>query len=339
MMPTSHEPCLTVVGCDYRVASASWRGALRLSELERAALAAEAAELAGARGLMILDTCARTEWIADGGNARRVSAVLSARMVERWSGLRPRPSPYVRIAAHAARHCLRVAVGLESFTPGEREIAGQWHDAFEGARREGRSSPGLERLASAVGRSVRRVERTTSFRDASRGVHHVVIETLTAVLGALPDGRVGIAGLGSIGTRVADALEQAGCRVVRFNRSDRGTALALAGLPAHVPRLDALVVATSAPHAVLDAAFLAAHERARPLLVLDLGVPPQVVGEQPTVTVLGIDRLAMRARGPDDEQARRATNEVERALRELLRSSRFVVAAASLNVASPAQDA
>lgn len=338
-MTPSHEPCLIVVGCDYRVASASWRGALRLSELERAALAAEVAGLAGARGLMVLDTCARTEWIGDGGDARKLSAVLSARMVERWSGLRPRPSPYVRLAAHAARHCLRVAVGLESFTPGEREIAGQWHDALEAARREGRASPGLERLASAVGRAVRRVERTTSFRDASRGVHQVVMDTLDAALGGLPDRRVAVAGLGSIGARVGDALERAGCRVVRFNRSARDRSLALTSLPAHVPQLDAVVVATGAPHAVVDAAFLAMPERARPLLVLDLGVPPQVVGAQPSVTVLGIDRMAMRAREPDDDQARRAADEVERALREILRSSRPVAAASGPIAASPPSDA
>ena len=319
MMSMSPEPCLTVVGCDYRVASASWRAALRLSELERASLAAEVAELAGAPGLMVLDTCARTEWIADGGDTQRAATLLSARMLERWSGLRPRPSPYVRLAAHAARHCLRVAVGLESFTPGEREIAGQWHDALESARREGRSSSGLERLGSAVGRAVRRVERLTSFRDASRGIHRIVLDTLNSNLGELPDGRVGIAGMGRVGERVGEALEKSGCHVLRFNRTDRGH-LPLAGLPAHAARRDALVVATGAPHPVLDAAFLAAGERARPLLVLDLGVPPQVVGEHPSVTLLGIDRLIAAARRPEDDQASRAAHEVERCLRELLRA-------------------
>lgn len=320
---------LVLVGCSFRNASTRWRAALALPPEERSALADRLANQ-GATGFAVLETCNRTLWLASSDRPAWTGELLRAQVLQKWRQLAGQadgslPPLQVLLGQDAARHLLRVSVGLESFVVGEREIAGQLQASLADARTARHSSPALNVLSSCVGRSVRRVERLTRLRASGSGVHTLARD---AVLDGVPSGdslRVGVAGLGSIGRKAAASLEAAGLQVARFNRTPDPTRdwRPLSELREAVPALDALVVCTGAPSAVLTDAHLGlSHRSARaPLLVIDIGSPTQVVLDDsatPNALLLGLDDLLEREqRGADAEQVARAEALVEEGLHEL----------------------
>lgn len=332
---------VALVGCDFRVASAAWRGALVLGADERQALAERLAQAADLRSFAVIDTCNRTEWIIETPHPAWAAELLRSWMQRRFTDVArggPLPRPYLFLGAAAARHFVRVAVGLESFVPGEREIAGQCMKALQLARTENMGSPLLDELSKAAGRAVRRLERLGRFRDASRGVHALAVDLLAARMDperrALAGTRIGVAGMGVLGRRLASLLESRGARVVTFNRTlPQGQALPLAELPQALDSLSALVVATGAHAPVIAIPRLASREI--PLLVLDLGVPAQVE-PSPREGVLRLaldDVLTGSSEAPDARDLALAEELTETAVTEVLlacarRMSARVLAAA-----------
>lgn len=333
-------PPLVVVGCDFRVASSLWRSQLLLTPEERATLAEALRQACQSAGLMVLETCNRVEWVATGADPVWTGEVMRAQMAARWSNaaevlqLDPRrmPSPYVYTGRPAVAHLLRVAVGLESFVVGEREIAGQLNKALVAARGAGQTSKLHNALQTALGRTVKKVQRRTAWRHTTRGVHSLALETIQEYLREIgadrraeSKPRVGVIGMGEIGRKAAGLLEaHAGCEVVRINRSvppDRAADwLPLDQLAATLPSLDAIVAATGARTPVLHLRELVAKpgRKAPPLLVVDLGSPMQVTGaELPWIRYVGLDQLVARPNvGPTDEEVAAAVEVVEEGVRE-----------------------
>ena len=318
---------LAVASCDFRVASSRWRGAVVLSPDERRELHARLVQSAGARGFIALDTCNRTAWMVDAPDPAWASALLSAWMVKRLGDHapdEPPPSPRSFLGEEAARHVLRVAVGLEACVPGEREIAGQVRRALAIARAEGASSSLLGALGSAAGRAVRRLERA-GLRANALGVPHVAAELVLAELSADEAGdarTVGVVGMGAMGRKIAALLQAGGARVVPFNRTAaprHGEAwLPLADGAVEAPRLRAIVVTTGAPAPTVDLGTLAGTR-----LVVDLGIPPQVAGTPVEGTAsLGLDDLVDRAAGAGPRVLVAAEAGVSLALEELIASAR-----------------
>lgn len=337
---TTTVPPLVVVGCDFRVASSLWRSQLLLTAEERATLA-EALRLAcQSAGLMVLETCNRVEWVATGADPVWTGEVMRAQMAARWTTaadvlqLDPRrmPSPYVYTGRPAVAHLLRVAVGLESFVVGEREIAGQLNKALVAARGAGQTSKLHNALQTALGRTVKKVQRRTAWRHTTRGVHSLALETIQEYLREIGADRrpnakpvVAVIGMGEIGRKAAGLLEAHGsCEVVRFNRTvppERvGEWLPMDQLPATLPRLDAIVAATGARTPCLNLRELVAKPNTKepPLLVVDLGSPMQVTGaELPWIRYVGLDQLVARPNvGPTDEEVSAAVEVVEEGVRE-----------------------
>lgn len=308
---------LAVVGVDFRVASSKWRNCLLLGPEERASLTEGLRRSCAVEGMVVLETCNRVEWILAAGQPRWAAEVLRAQMQDRWVkaqlGGPPDPArvgyglpvPYMRVGQAAVAHILRVAVGLESFVVGEREIAGQLNKAVVEARSQGHASPLLNALQTAVGRTVRKVQRLTQWRHHARGVHGLALEAAQHRLPGHAERRTAIVvGMGEIGRKAALLFATTGWKVVRVNRT----------VPAEKARewqplltldtllaagADLLVVATGANRPVVD---LRAMTTA--LLVVDLGAPPQVE-PGPETTLLGLDDLLQlpSARPPvSDEQ-------------------------------------
>ena len=333
-------PPLVVVGCDFRVASSLWRSQLLLTAEERSTLAEALRSACQSAGLMVLETCNRVEWVATGADPVWTGEVMRAQMAARWGGaaevlqLDPRrmPSPYVYTGRPAVAHLLRVAVGLESFVVGEREIAGQLNKALVAARGAGQTSKLHNALQTALGRTVKKVQRRTAWRHTTRGVHSLALETIQEHLRELGQHRpstvkptVGVIGMGEIGRKAAGLLEaHAGCSVVRFNRTvppERvGEWQPLDQLAVLLPQLDAIVAATGARAPCLRLRDLVPKppKGAPPLLVVDLGSPMQVTGaELPWIRYVGLDQLVARPNvGPTDEEVLAAVEVVEEGVRE-----------------------
>jgi glutamyl-tRNA reductase len=325
---------LAVVGCDFRVASTQWRNQLLLGDAERCQLADALRTACGAEGLVVVETCNRVEWVAVAPATGWTVEVLRAQMVDQWrrAGLigggdetagvaKTPPQPYGFTGDSAVRHLLRVAVGLESFVQGEREVAGQLNRALDRARAESSAATLHNALQSALGRTVRKVQRLTAWRQAARGVHGLCFEALERELPARP-GRVrsvAVVGQGEIGRKVVALLTGTkSWRVHKFNRTVHGReVLPLAQVREMLPRLDALVVATGARQVVLD---LQVHHRPNPLVVVDLGAPPQVtLADAAGAKLISLDDL-LHTPTNDTAPADRAAVEalVEDGVREFL---------------------
>jgi len=277
---------VAVAGCDFRVASTAWRNALMLGEDDRRELSAALAASCGAEGLVVLETCNRVEWLLEAPDPRWAGELLRGQMLERWQRVghpAPLPRPYLHTGDRAARHLVRVALGLESFVVGEREIAGQLNRALGAARDIGTASAHLNALQTTVGRVVKRVHRLTRFGATTRGVHGLAVDWLRHHLGE-PDGQpwhVAVIGMGEIGRKAAALSESLGnWQVTRINRTvpakQEGLWVPLAaGADDILAKVDGLILATGARRPILNAGALAAL-RDRPLPVVDLGTPAQI---------------------------------------------------------------
>lgn len=320
---------LAVVGCDFRVASTAWRNVLMLDEASRRDLAGALATTCEASGLVVLETCNRVEWLIEAPRARWAGELARAQMLERWRAMghkAPLPTPYLHCGEEGARHLLRVALGMESFVVGEREIAGQLNKALGKAREIGTASAHLNALQTTVGRVVKRVHRLTRFGARTRGVHSLAVEWLQTHLPPAAPGRpwrIAVVGMGEIGRKAATICEtMPGMQVLRINRTvppkREGQWIPMAsGLDEALATADGLIVATGAQQPVIDAAHVAAL-RSRPLWIVDIGTPGQVrPGGGSKVHLAGLDQLLVgHPKTYDDDDLHNALAMVDEAVEE-----------------------
>ena len=311
---------LAVVGCDFRVASSAWRNALLLTPEERVELASALRKTSQVRGFVVLETCNRVEWVIDADQPRWAAGLARAQMMTRFPVGGGIPEPYIHVGEAAAEHLIRVALGMESFVLGEREIAGQLNRAMDEARAQGLASAHLGALQTTLGRAVKRVHRLTRFGAKTRGVHGLAVDTLRARLGEPVTGRweVAVLGMGEVGKKAAELAQRIPAwRVTCANRTvGEQPWLSLQEAVEQLEQFDALIVATGArrPPICLDVA-----DRAKPLTVIDLGAPAQVTVQRPSmaVEVLGLDDLLTQGLRPfDDRDLFRAVEFVQDAVTE-----------------------
>lgn len=280
---------LVLVGCDFRVASSRYRSRLALTDEEATRLGQHLKEGGWADGLLVLDTCNRNEWVASTASPAWAAELLLGQMRKRLgNGVQP----YVYTGREAARHLLRVAVGLESLVTGERQIAGQLFSALDAARTRGTSSRVINGLGTAAGRLVRVAIRRGFLGGSSTGVHGLAVCAATSALPA--GGRVVVVGMGAIGRRVAALLDDLPrVSVVRVNRTvdpaARPVVLPLESLAEQVRGADALIVCTAARTPLVTPETLGQA----PPVVVDIGIPEQVHrrGWPDGVRIVGLDEL------------------------------------------------
>jgi len=222
----------------------------------------------------------------------------------------------VRFDDDVALHLFSVAAGLESAVLGESEVLGQVRRAFERSERDHASGPvlaGLFREAVRVGRRAR--AETAIARGATSFAHAAVGLAASRLDGGLAGRDVTVIGAGDVGSGIFAALgalaeRQRPRRIVVANRtaarsraladsapaSDSVAAVDFDDLPSALAVSDVVFSALDVNGPLLTTDHLAsgAARTARPLLVVDLGVPRNV--EQAAagiagVTVLGMDEL------------------------------------------------
>ena len=242
-----------------------------------------------ARAVAVLSTCQRTEVYATWPGEPDDPALLAALALDRGipsRGLRPVARIYHGDAA--ARHLLRVASGLESFVLGETEIAGQVRAAAGISRAAGGADAELERLMDAAISASRKRQRRTSILAATRSVAGVAVDAVARSNGGTLAGqRLLVVGAGQVASIVvARAVElQAVITVCSRTRryADRfaatGAAVVdLADLVGCLAASDIAILATTAPHPLVDAHILQSARAAGtgPLTLVDLSMPRNV---------------------------------------------------------------
>ncbi len=251
----------------------------------------------GVEGLVELHTCARSLWLAAAQNGAWVGSLLQSSVAARAGG---DVLPVVSEGVDAARHALRVAVGLDSYVQGESDIGGQFLGAFDAARAAGHSAVALNLLQQSAARLLTE-GREQGFVRPNRGLGALSVSALIerGVSLAQP---VAVLGAGSIGGRVVGALRRAGAaEPIVYNRTPRPDTRPLDAVAkgGHT----AAVVCTAGP----ERWFAPPPGLA---VVIDLGLPAQVA---PGPNVLGLDAiLAGDPRRLPEDRVRAAEDAVER---------------------------
>ncbi|HEY9482596.1 MAG TPA: glutamyl-tRNA reductase [Micromonosporaceae bacterium] len=267
-----------------------------------------------ARAVAVLSTCQRTEVYATWTGEPDDAALLAALACDR--GILPAElDSVVRIyrGDAAAHHLLRVACGLESFVLGENQIAGQVRAAADVSRAtSGGDDVVLQRLMDAAISASRKRQRRTSIAATSRSVASVAVDAVVASTGAITGRQLLVVGAGDVAAVVVERAVELGAVVTVCNRTrrhaDRFAAagvrvIDLAGLTDCLATADIAILATAAPHPLIDRRRLTS---ARPagagsLVLVDLSLPRNV---DPAVRAMSsvrlIDLADLRAAGAGD---------------------------------------
>jgi len=190
---------------------------------------------------------------------------------------------HVRYDEAAVTHLFGVAAGLESVVPGETQVLGQVRSALRSAQDEGTAGRSLNAVAQHALRTGKRVHTETSVAAAGSSVVSASIELIAAHVDGIAGRNAVIVGAGAMGLLATATLRRSGAASITIvNRTvehaERIAAnydAAVAGLD-QLPELlvdaDVVVTAVGSGH-VLLAATAVGLERARPLAVIDLGLP------------------------------------------------------------------
>jgi glutamyl-tRNA reductase len=208
-----------------------------------------------APGRLALVTCERFEIYVSGEAAPRVDGPFQG-----LSG------------AAAALRLLRVAAGLESRRKGERQILRQVRCAFLEAAEQLALDAVLHALARTALHAGKRIRIETELGRCAPSLVAQALDRLDAEIGGLGGRAVLVVGTGALGAEVAQALGARGVRRLILASRDPGrAALSHAEVAQQLPPVDAVVTCTNARVALGWRSGLA-----RPLVVVDLGAPPNV---------------------------------------------------------------
>lgn len=235
-------------------------------------------------------------------------------------------------------HLVRVAAGLESRMVGETHIQGQVVQAARRAESSGSSGPVLRSLFATAARAGRRARRETPLGRMATCFVTAAVERLAQL--DLERANVVILGSGVIAHELTTALRARGAGsvtiVTRHPRAwsahpgiERVAVVSPGELSMLLPAADALVGATSSSRALVGSTDIA--PRSRPLLVVDLGVPPNV--DPDVARIAGVCRCGLEHfEGPRHaalvlaEAEAIVAGEAERCVARLRRTRRRVVA-------------
>jgi glutamyl-tRNA reductase len=259
---------------------------------------------------VVLSTCHRVEIYAVAERFHPGFAELRDVLIDQAGAARDRvgDAVYFHHDLAAAAHLFEVSAGLDSAVIGETEILGQVADAWERARVEGAAGPMLNLLFRHAVEAGKRARALTGISRGITSVSQAAVAMAAGRLGGLAGRRAVLVGAGTIGELLARVLAGAGvAELVVVNRTTAtaqrlaadvgGRAAPMSALAAELERADLCVTCTGAPIALIDEddlAELARRRAGRPLLVVDVAVPRNVLvppGGVDGITVLDIDAV------------------------------------------------
>ena len=302
------EPCLFVIGATHHNAPLEVREKLALAS--ESSLRGDLAAVAGLRELAVLNTCNRVEFYGVGDDEGAADSVQAAYCASQKFDAAEFERIRIRLTGReAALHLFEVASGLDSQLLGETEIFGQVKEAYATAQACGSTGAVLNRVFQKAFQAAKHVRTHTGISSGVVSVANVSVDLATNIFGHLREAKVLILGTGEIGEATARAFKTRGAAdlAVAGRRPERAAEVA-SGLGAgtasfeernsQIAHYDIVVCSTSAPHAVLSRAAVAAAMRkrpARPLLVIDLALPRDVeasAADLQNVFLYNLDDLA-----------------------------------------------
>ena len=290
------------VGVSYKKASLSIREAFSLS-LHSSKLLLNDAKKNGISELLINSTCNRTELYGVTENPEDFIKLLckfSSGEINTFDKI-----GYTLEGKEAINHIFRVGAGLESQILGDFEIIGQLKKSFYQSKKIMMANGFLERLVNSVIQASKRVKTETGISSGATSVSFAAVQFIIKNVEDISNKNILLFGAGKIGKNTCENLikHTKNDHIVLINRT-KERAEKIAGkfkvivkshseLNTEIRKADVLIVATGAEHPTVNKELI--HRSSRPLLVIDLSLPRNVVpeiNEIDQVSLVHIDELS-----------------------------------------------
>lgn len=322
------------IGLNHEHASVEQADAFALSAEAQASMY-ESLLLSDDGEVVVLSTCNRTEAYLYGTDTdvQRVVKALERTVDAPW----PAEDAFRYRDEAAVRHVLQVTAGLRSMILGDSQILAQVKTAYQRAVDAHQVHSLLHRLMHTAFRAAKRVSTETTLMEGAASISTAAVEMARQHLRnrpasvSLDDASVLLVGAGKMGRLALNALPgpAPGALFVTNRSPDRARAVADTfdaevvdwdERHAQLRTADLVVVATGAPHPIVQTDALPGARPSTDTLLVDIARPRNVepgVGEVPGYEVCDLDDLNTWT---DTVQARRASSvpEAEAICEELL---------------------
>ncbi|HEU5401931.1 MAG TPA: glutamyl-tRNA reductase [Terriglobales bacterium] len=285
----------------------------------------------GVDEVVVLATCARTEFILWASDATEGANSLLRFLTRKFDLKLTDWSNFYRLVDNTALlHLFRLAAGLDSFTVGEAEISGHLRNAWLTAQRADTSGRFLDVIIQKSLDMGARVKAETPLSASPDSVSGACVELGMETFGALEERPVLLLGAGNVAEAAARNLHRAGARKFAFldsvpQHAERlatafnGRTIVPSQLIPELAAADLVIAAASSAAFVLDYADLSAALKCRqslPLVLVDLAFPRNVDPEVRSLTgvyLYNLDDIAQMLQR-NSAQQRAAVAEAEKIL-------------------------
>ncbi|MBY5931192.1 glutamyl-tRNA reductase [Halomonas sp. DP8Y7-3] len=299
---------LLALGINHRTAAIEVREKVAFGPSQLTLALNELRALPGVHEAAVLSTCNRTELYCV-TDARGESDVLD--WLSRFHAL-PREEllhcAYHYLDGDAARHLMRVAVGLDSMVLGEPQILGQIKDAYQAAREAKGLGGELERLFQHTFAVAKQVRTETAIGENPVSVAYAAVSLASRIFDDFGRARALLIGAGETIELVARHLHEAGVQQLTVANRTRerasvlagalgGTAISLDEIPEALEHADIVISSTAAPLPILGKGMVERalkRRRHRPVFMVDIAVPRDIepeVGDLSDIFLYTVDDL------------------------------------------------
>jgi glutamyl-tRNA reductase len=248
----------------------------------------------GVEEVIVLATCARTEFILWAGDATEGANSVLRFLTRKFDLKLSDWSNFYRLVDNTALlHLFRVAAGLDSPTTGEPGAAARMKSAWQAAQRADTSGRFLDATMQKALELSERVNRETGLGSSAVSISAACVELGNDTFGSLDERAVLCIGSGDASESAARYLHKAGARKFAFldpisQHAERlatafnGRAVEPSQLRPELATADLVIAAAASPALVLESADLAAALKSRktlPIVLVDLGLPRNVDAE------------------------------------------------------------
>lgn len=265
----------------------------------------------GARGLIVLSTCNRTEFYFDieRNESQNVFDIIEETLLT-YRKIDPGVSKhFYRLEQEdAIRHLFRVTSGLDSMALGEYQIVGQIKEAFEISRKNDFCSPVLIRLFSKAFEASKRVRTITALNKGAVSISYAAVELASKTLKNLCSHSTLLIGAGQTGELTIQNLLKKGCanftvinrtyeNAVELANKYKGKVADYSELEDLLLKNDIVLTSTASKKPLITEEIVRQSMKGRnnkPLFFVDLSVPRNVAKEVANienVSVYDIDDL------------------------------------------------
>ncbi|ALM53001.1 glutamyl-tRNA reductase [Halomonas huangheensis] len=299
---------LLALGINHRTAAIEVRERVAFGPSQLTTALTELRALPRVREAAVLSTCNRTELycITEADGEQDVLDWLS-----RFHALPTEEltrCAYHYVDGDAARHLMRVAVGLDSMVLGEPQILGQLKDAYQVAREAQGLGGELERLFQHTFAVAKQVRTETGIGENPVSVAYAAVSLASRIFDDLSRASALLIGAGETIELVARHLHEAGVRKLSVANRTRerashlagslgGVAISLDEIPEALEGADIVISSTAAPLPILGKGMVERalkRRRHRPVFMVDIAVPRDIepeVGDLSDIFLYTVDDL------------------------------------------------